>query len=128
VEVRFKINEGPPMILRSFVVRGLDSVPERNGILRGLSVREGRRFDRFAIDAAADTVRQRLHNTGYPRADAVNSFGVNDTTLSAWDTLYVAPGPRTRIGGIKIVVTPLDSNKRQQIPTRVVRRIMGLDS
>jgi len=128
VEVRFKINEGPPTILRSFVVRGLDSVPERGGILRGLSVREGRRFDRFAIDAAADTIRQRLHNTGYPRADYANSFRVNDTTLSAWDTLYVVPGPRTRIGAIKIAVTPLDSSKGQQIPTRVVRRIMGLDS
>ena len=127
VEVRFKINEGPPMILRSFVVRGLDSVPERARIVRDLPVREGGRFDRFAIDAAADTVRQRLHNTGYPRAEAGNRFTVNDSALSAWDTLYVTSGPRTRIGAIKINVIPL-AGKKQQIPTRVVRRIMGLDS
>ena len=127
VEVRFKINEGPPMILRSFVVRGLDSVPERARLVRDLPVREGGRFDRFAIDAAADTIRQRLHNNGYPRADAVNRFAVNDSTLSVWDTLTVTPGPRTRIGAIKIEVIPL-AGKKQQIPTRVVRRIMGLDS
>ena len=127
VAVTFKINEGPPMILRSFVVSGLDSVPERGGILHGLSVRAGGRFDRFSIDAAADTIRQRLHNTGYPRAEAANSFAVNDTLLSAWDTLYVSPGPKTRIGAISIEVTPLP-NKKQQIPTKVVRRIMGLDS
>ncbi|HEX9219987.1 MAG TPA: BamA/TamA family outer membrane protein, partial [Gemmatimonadaceae bacterium] len=127
VEVRFNINEGPPMILRSFVVRGLDSVPEKGRIVRGLPVREGGRFDRFAIDAAADTVRQRLHNNGYPRGEAVNRFIVNDSALSAWDTLYVTPGPRTRIGAIKINVTPL-AGKKQQIPTRVVRRIMSLDS
>jgi outer membrane protein insertion porin family/translocation and assembly module TamA len=127
VEVRFKINEGPPIILRSFVLRGLDSVPERERIVRDLPVREGGRFDRFAIDAAADTVRERLHNNGYPRADAVNSFTVNDSTLSAWDTLTVTPGPRTRIGAIKIQVTPM-AGKKQQIPTRVVRLIMGLDS
>ncbi|HVS61173.1 MAG TPA: BamA/TamA family outer membrane protein [Gemmatimonadaceae bacterium] len=127
VEVRFKINEGPPIILRSFVLRGLDSVPERAGIVRALPVREGGRFDRFAIDAAADTLRQRLHNNGHPRADAVNSFTVNDSTLSAWDTLTVTPGPRTRIAAIKIQVTPL-AGKKQQIPTRIVRRIMGLDS
>ncbi|MDB4869284.1 MAG: surface antigen [Gemmatimonadales bacterium] len=127
VEVRFKINEGPPIILKSFVLRGVDSVPERAQIIRGLPVREGGRFDRFAIDAAADTVRERLHNNGYPRADAVNSFTVNDTTLSAWDTLTVTPGPRTRIGAIKIQVTPVPL-KKQQIPTRIVRRIMGLDS
>jgi outer membrane protein assembly factor BamA len=127
VAVTFKINEGPPMILRSFAVRGLDSVPERGAILRGLSVREGGRFDRFVIDAVADTIRERLHNNGYPRAEAPNRFAVNDSTLSAWDTIYVAPGRRTRIGAISIEVTPLP-NKQQQIPTRVVRRIMGLDS
>ena len=127
VEVRFKINEGPPIILSSFVLRGLDSVPERARIVRDLPVREGGRFDRFAIDAAADTIHQRLHNNGYPRADAVNSFTVNDSTLSAWDTLTVTPGPRTRIAAIKIQVTPL-AGKKQQIPTRIVRRIMGLDS
>ncbi|HEV7595532.1 MAG TPA: BamA/TamA family outer membrane protein, partial [Gemmatimonadaceae bacterium] len=127
VEVRFKINEGPPIILKSFVLRGVDSVPERAQIIRDLPVREGGRFDRFAIDAAADTVRERLHNNGYPRADAANSFTVNDTTLSAWDTLTVTPGPRTRIGAIRIQVTPVPG-KKQQIPTRIVRRIMGLDS
>jgi len=127
VSVRFTIHEGPPMILRSFVVRGLDSVPEKSRIVRDLAPREGGRFDRFAIDAAADTVRQRLHNNGYPRGDADNSFVVNDSALSGWDTLYVRPGPRSRIGSIQIDVTPL-AGKKQQIPTKVVRRIMGLDS
>ncbi|MFN2636368.1 MAG: outer membrane protein assembly factor [Gemmatimonadaceae bacterium] len=127
VEVRFKINEGPPVLLRSFVLRGLDSVADRARIARGLPVREGGRFDRFAIDAAADTIRERLHNNGYPRADATNAFAVDDTLLSAWDTLTVTPGPLTRIGAIKIDVTPL-ARKKQQIPTRIVRRIMGLDS
>ncbi|MFL5593478.1 MAG: outer membrane protein assembly factor [Gemmatimonadaceae bacterium] len=127
VEVKFTINEGPPMILRSFVVVGLDSVPEGARIVRDLPVRGGRRFDRFAIDVAADTVRGRLHNNGYPRGEAVNRFTVNDSALSAWDTLYVSPGPRTRIGTINIDVTT-QGRKKQQIPTKVVRRIMGLDS
>nr|MDQ6872986.1 BamA/TamA family outer membrane protein [Gemmatimonadota bacterium] len=127
VEVQFKINEGPPIITRSFVLHGLDSIPESAQVIRELPVREGARFDRFAIEAAADSVRERLHNNGYPRADAVNSFVVNDTALSAWDTLTVISGPRTRIGAIKIQVTPV-TGKKQQIPTRIVRRIMGLDS
>jgi outer membrane protein assembly factor BamA len=128
VEVRFKINEGPPVMLTSFVIQGLDSVPEKPQIIRGLPVRERGRFDRFAIDAAADTIRQRLHNNGYPRADVLQPrFTENDSALLAWDTLTVTPGPRTRIGAIKIEVTPL-AGKTQQIPTRIVRRIMGLDS
>jgi outer membrane protein insertion porin family/translocation and assembly module TamA len=128
VEVRFTINEGPPMILKSFAEVGLDSVPERARIIRDLPVRVGGRFDRFAIDAAADTVRERLHNNGYPRAEVANRFTVNDSALAAWDTLMVTPGPRTRIGAIKIQVTPLEGKQQQQIPTRIVRRIMGLDS
>jgi outer membrane protein insertion porin family/translocation and assembly module TamA len=127
VAVSFKINEGPPTVLRSFVVSGLDSVPGQRRILRGLSVREGNRFDRYAIDAAADSIRERLHNTGYPRGVAINSFYANDSALMAWDTIYVSPGPRTRIGAIDIEVTPMP-NKKQQIPTKVVRQILGLDS
>ena len=127
VEVKFTINEGPPMILKSFVIQGLDSVPERTRITRGLAVRVGGRFDRFVIDAATDTVRGRLHNNGYPRADVVNHFTISDSTLSAWDTVTATPGTRANIGAIKIDVTPL-GNKSQQIPTSVVRRIMGLDS
>jgi outer membrane protein assembly factor BamA len=127
VEVRFTINEGPPMILKSFAILGLDSVPEKQRIVRDLPVREGGRFDRFVIDAAADTVRQRLRNNGYPGVEVFNRFTVNDSALLAWDTLTVTPGPRTRIGAIKIEVTPLEG-KKQQIPTRIVRRIMSLDS
>ena len=127
VAVTFKINEGPPTVLRSFVVSGLDSVPGGRRVLRGLSVREGGRFDRYAIDAAADSIRERLHNTGYPRGVAINSFYANDSALMAWDTIYVSPGTRTTIGKIDIEVTAMP-NKKQQIPTKVVRRIMGLDS
>ena len=133
VEVRFKINEGPPMILRSFVVLGLDSVPEGPQLRRGVTVREGLRFDRFVIDAVADSIAQGLRNNGYPRALVSNSFAVSDSALSAWDTVTVVPGPRTRIGTIKIDVTPLggkdpQNGRTQRIPTRTVRRIMGLDS
>jgi outer membrane protein assembly factor BamA len=127
VEVRFKIDEGPAIIIQSFVLRGLDSVAEKARITRDLPVREGGRFDRYAIAAAGDSIGQRLHNNGYPRADVVNSFVVSDSTLVAWDTLTVTTGPRTKVGAIRIEVTPLEG-KEQQIPTSVVRRIMGLDS
>ncbi|HMI46287.1 MAG TPA: POTRA domain-containing protein, partial [Gemmatimonadaceae bacterium] len=38
VEVKFKINEGPPVILRSFALVGMDSVPEKTRIVRDLPV------------------------------------------------------------------------------------------
>src|SRR5689334_6400244 len=127
VSVTFTINEGPPMILRGFAVQGLDSVAEGSRLLRSIRIREGMRFDRTVMDTAANSIRERLHNSGYPRAVADNRYVVNDSALSGWDTLVVAPGPRTKIGAIKIDVTPL-SGKTQQIPSRIVRKIMGLDS
>ena len=127
VAVTFTIVEGPPMILSGFAVRGLDSVPERGRLIRDIRIREGMRFDRLALEAAADSLRERLHNTGYPRAVALNHPIVNDSLLTAWDTLRVTPGPRTKIGAIKIEVAPMPG-KKQQIPARIVRKIMGLDS
>ncbi|HKR08512.1 MAG TPA: BamA/TamA family outer membrane protein [Gemmatimonadaceae bacterium] len=127
VAVTFTINEGPPMILRGFTVLGLDSVPGGQRLLRDVRVREGVRFDRTVLDTVASRIRGRLHDSGYPRADAVNHYHPNDSTLSAVDTLAVSPGPRTTIGAIKIDVTPMTA-KKQQIPSRVVRQIMGLDS
>lgn len=127
VAVTFTITEGPPMILRGFAVHGLDSVPEGPRLLRSIRIREGMRFDRTMMDTAANSIRERLHNSGYPRAVADNHFIVNDSSLSGWDTLVVAAGPRTRIGAIKIDVTALPG-KKQQIPSRIVSKIMGLDS
>jgi outer membrane protein insertion porin family/translocation and assembly module TamA len=127
VAVTFKINEGPPMILRGFAVVGLDSVPGSQRFLRDVNVRAGMRFDRTVLDTVANRIRGRLHDSGYPRADVVNHPVVNDSALSAWDTVAVSPGPRTTIGAIKIDVTPM-AGKKQQIPARVVRKIMGLDS
>ena len=127
VAVTFTISEGPPMILRGYTVLGLDSVPGGQRLLRDVRVRPGVRFDRIVLDTVANRIRQRLHDSGYPRADAVNHYYANDSTLSAVDTLAVSPGPRTTIGAIKIEVTPM-TGKKQQIPVRVVRQIMGLDS
>jgi len=127
VEVRFRIREGPRTLVRSFVLNGLDSVADRRRITRELPVREGGPFDRIAIEAARDSIVRRLRNNGYPRADAVHSFAVDESALSAWDTITVSPGPRTRIGTISVAVLPLQG-KTQQIPNRVARRIMGLDS
>ena len=127
VAVTFKINEGPPMILRGYAVRGLESVPQGARWVRDIRIREGMRFDRTVLDTVATSIRERLHDSGYPRGDAANHYVVNDSTLSGWDTLVVTPGPRTTIGAIKIEVTPM-TGKKQQIPASVVRKIMGLDS
>lgn len=125
VEVKFAIHEGPQSMLRSFVVNGLSAVLSGEKLARGVGPEAGGRFDRILIGMASDTIARRLRNSGYPLASVTNSFALADSGLSAWDTLTVTPGPLTRIGKLNISVVPLQG-KTQQIPTSVVRRVMGL--
>lgn len=127
VEVKFRIGEGEPTRLSGFVIEGLEGVPNAVAIARGLPIRAGLRFDRNRIEAARDTIARRLRNDGYPQARVVNSFGVDAAGLNAWDTLRINPGPLTRIGKVEVAVTPF-AGKTQQIPNRVVERIVGLNS
>jgi outer membrane protein insertion porin family/translocation and assembly module TamA len=127
VEVEFKIREGLPTRLESLVITGLDSVADPRRITRGLPIRAGQRFDRVSIEAARDTIARRLRNNGYPRASVTNTFAVDSSRLVAFDTIAVQTGPFTRIGGVDIEVSPF-AGKSQQIPSGVVRRIIGIDS
>jgi outer membrane protein insertion porin family/translocation and assembly module TamA len=127
VEVNFQIREGLPTRLQSLVIQGLDSVPNRAAILRRLPIRAGQRFDRINLDAARDSIARRLRNSGYPGAEVNNTFDVNDSLRLAYDTISVVTGPFTRIGAVKIGVVPFDG-KSQQVPDRIVRKIIGLDS
>jgi len=127
VEVQFRVHEGQPTRLQSLVITGLDSIAGRLDITANLPIRAGQRFDRVNVEAARDTIARRLHNSGYPRATATNSFAVDSSRLTAIDTIAVDAGPFTRIGPLSIQVVPFQ-DKPQQIPDAVVRRIIGLDS
>lgn len=126
VDVKFMIHEGLPTRLQSLVIEGLDSVPNRAQVVRRLPIRAGTRFDRVNLEAARDSIARRLRNSGYPRAEVNNTFEVDEEQRLAYDTISVEPGPLTRIGKVEIQVIPFES-KGQQIPDRVVRKIVGID-
>ncbi len=125
--VEFRIHEGQQTVLRSFVVRGLDSLSNSSDVTAGLPIRPGHRFDRTKIDAAIDLMTRRLRNSGYPAVSARNSYATTDSSLAAFDTLTINPGTLTHFGGVDIVVTPAP-HKRQQISDNTVNRIVGIDS
>ena len=128
VEVNFLINEGQPTRLQSLVIEGLDSVANRRAVVARLPIRAGQRFDRISLEAARDSIARRLRNSGYPRAEVNNIFEVNDSLRLAYDTIRVETGPFTRIGGVEVRVVPFERKGKQQVPTRIVRKIIGLDS
>ena len=127
VEVNFLVHEGPPTRLQSLVIQGLDSVQNKANVVRSLPIKAGQRFDRVSLEAARDTIARRLRNSGYPRVEVNNTFEVDETARLAFDTINVSPGPFTRLGSLDIQVVPFEK-KPQQVPNRVVRRIIGLDS
>lgn len=127
IAVRFVIGEGPPTRLESFVVSGLSGVRDSARIVRNLPIRAGDPFDRVRIEAARDTIARRLRNNGYAAAVVTSSFVEDRSALVAYDTLHVVSGPFTRIGSVRVAVTPR-AGRSQQIPDRVVRRLAGVDS
>lgn len=127
VEVRFAIHEGEPVILDSLGIAGLDALPpgDRTRVLRNLPIATGRPFDQIALTAARDTIERRLRNFGFPRAQVVKWFDMDTVLFRATAGLEAAPGPLAYIGEIRVTVDPL-ADKGQQIPERMVRRLLGL--
>jgi outer membrane protein insertion porin family len=126
VRVTFKIEEGEPIRITRLTITGLDSVPNRNDILRGLWVSVGKPYDQNRIQQDIVTVLTRLRNDGYPRPDVLRNFEVSTKdSLTAHVNLAFLPGPRAHIAAITVNVTPNDGRK-QEISDRVVRKLVGI--
>jgi outer membrane protein assembly complex protein YaeT len=117
VNITFHITEGPPTVVDTVVVLGVDSVESGDNIDDGLPLEEGDPFNRFLFQASADTVVARLRNRGYPFAQIFRSYAVDRDERRARAEFDVLPGSRARIG--EIVVEGLD-----RISPRTVLRAM----
>jgi outer membrane protein insertion porin family/translocation and assembly module TamA len=126
VEVGFSLKEGAPVLIDSLTISGLDSVPNRERLLRGLPVRVGGRFDQYAVEAARDTILRRLRNSGYPESDVLRSFSSDTAKLTATLTFDVLTGPRARLGAIHLAITPREG-KDQRVSDAAVRRALGVE-
>ncbi len=127
VKVAFIIREGPPIIVDSASITGLDSVPDRGDILKGLDLGVGKPFDRVHFDAVADSVVSRLNGDGYPKADVLRSFNADTAvTHRASVSFTVVPGPREHYGKITFSVQAVSQKKSPEIDTSVVKKLLGI--
>ena len=60
-------------------------------------------FNRYAMQASADSITRRLRDHGYPSATVFTGFEVDKPERRASVSLDVAPGRRAVIGRIKVV-------------------------
>jgi outer membrane protein assembly complex protein YaeT len=126
VFVTFRIKEGEPIRVTSLAVTGLDSIQERGRrlALQDLPLRQGDPFNRFAMQASADSITRRLRDHGFPSARVFSSFASDKEADTASVTLDVDPGGRAVIGPVRVVgATRVDSSLvRKLLVSRTGRR------
>ncbi len=119
VYITFIIKEGQPTVVRSLAITGLDSLRPRwrQAALQDLPLRQGDPFNRYAMQATADSLTRRLRDHGFPSAIVFTGFEVNKPARTASVTLDVTPGRRAVIGSIKVVGA-------QRVDSSLVRKLL----
>ena len=122
VRVTFLITEGPPVLVDTLRITGLDSVTGPIASTGELDLRPGVVFDRTRLQAAIDSIKTRLRDNGFPRADVAASYTVYDTIAHhARVSLEVIPGPRAQVGQIRVFDEPLAGAPRRLGDSTVLR-------
>jgi outer membrane protein insertion porin family len=117
IYLTFKITEGPPIVVTSMTVTGLDSTGLRQDLLEDLPLRRGEPFNLFLFQASADTIVSRLRNIGYPAAEVFRSYSVDREHRTATVSLAVAPGPSSVFGSIRV-------EGAQRVDTSFIRQLL----
>lgn len=125
IKVTFNITEGPPTILRSYDVTGLNGLADSAEIMRRLRLHLGDRWDLGYYQSDQDSIITRLRNSGYFRASVVPAYDRIDSTLSAHAEIQVIPGSQARFGEAVLIVDTLPDRGRQ-ISDDIARRVMGI--
>ena len=125
IKVIFNIVEGPPTILQSYDVTGLEGLADSAEIATHLRLRAGERWDLGLFQIDQDSIVGRLRNSGYFHASVVPGYDRTDSNLTARASIRVMPGVQARFGESIITVETLD-DRGQQISDDVIRRVMGI--
>ncbi len=119
VAVAFEIAEGPPVVVDSIVVHGLGGVLDSSRVAGGLPLVVGKPFDRTAFDDAADTIARLVGDEGYPFVAVYRNYGVDRVARTASVAYEVVPGPRARVGEIRI-------NGNASVSAQTIRRFLAI--
>lgn len=119
VYITFRIHEGEPVRVARLDVTGLAAILNVAKLKRELPLHVGDPFNRFLLQASADTIVNRLRNTGYPYAEVLRNFDSEAGVLRAEVELEGIPGPRMRIGAVVI-------QGLHDVDTGTVRKIMSV--
>lgn len=100
VEVRFRIDEGPPTLVQRMDVHQEPEVLTARDMERAPFPREGRPFNLDLLDQAMDFLEERLHEAGYLDAAVTDSIEVEER--GARVRLTIDPGPQSTVRRVDI--------------------------
>jgi outer membrane protein insertion porin family len=119
VYITFRIREGDPIVVTSLSITGLDSIPERfrKPLLQDLPLQQGDPFNRYTMQATADSLTRRLRDRGFPSARVFSGFESNREAKTASVTLESEPDGRAYIGPIKVIGA-------SRVDTALIRKLL----
>ncbi|MBX9928059.1 MAG: BamA/TamA family outer membrane protein [Gemmatimonadaceae bacterium] len=127
VAVRFAITEGAPVRIDSLRFVGLGGVADSALIVAALPLREGRAFDKYAMEATRDTVQRRLRDNGYPAAVVFVGYDARAAERRASLTYTIVPGVRTRLGAVQVEMAPREVGVAVHSTPEAVRAVADLE-
>ena len=119
VYITFRIHEGEPVRVTRLDVQGLEGIFNVERLKRDLPLQVGDPFNRFLMQASADTIVARLRNNGFPYAEVLRNFDSEAGVLRAEVELDAQPGPRMRVGDVLI-------QGLRDVDTGTVRRVTSV--
>jgi outer membrane protein assembly factor BamA len=119
VWVRFRIDEGAPVVVRTLRVEGTEGVVPEERLLPILPLRLGRPFDRRLVRASADTIRTYFRDRGHAFVEVFTAFDEDRAARTAHVTFTVEPGIPVVVGDVRI-------EGAEKISPDVVRRLLDL--
>lgn len=115
IDVTFRIQEGPPILLDTVTISGLDSLPDAARLESRLPLRVDKPFDRTLFEISADSISYYVRNRGYPYGQIFRNYSVDRRARTAASGFDVLPGPHARIGAITV-----EGNKK--VSEQTIRR------
>lgn len=124
VEVHFWVQEGPPAVVASLLIAGMEDLPPElvRGVLSGNPLRVGERWTQGAYQALLAQIEERLDAAGYATATAEGRVEVAPGAGAADVFIGVVPGERYRFGAIQVAGNEMVSDRRILEAVRPVLR------
>lgn len=125
IDITFDIAEGPPVVIDSMSVTGLDTLRDGPRYRRLLEQLRGGRFDRQELQRRLTQILDRLRDQGYARAEVLSGYEVDEEQNRAAVDLQFLPGRIMRIADIDVQIQPREG-RAVEIAEDEVRRLLSI--